>query len=964
MDAFDAELKRMRKEYKENAPFAYDIQVNEAYDLIAEYHEALNQLEERAAKLTDLEKVFELNVSKHRQIKKCRLENRLLKHVWDMAAIIKHQAEDWKKTKWNAIDTDELLVETKKLQKSLIQLPSEVQGWDVYQGLTSEVKNLLTVLPLVNLLHSPAMEDRHWRELKVATGRQFLKDDNFCLSNVLELELHKYVNDVEYIVELANKESKISQQLKKIESQWLTLELQFGQANNGITSIRRPDEILITLEENMAALQGMSGQGKYVEHFIDEVTKWQKLLNHAETVLYDWLDVQGKWSSLEAIFLGSKDIRVQLPEDSKRFDEIDAEWKALMANAQNTPNVIEACSTHNRSEKLQGMKVGLELCEKSLFQYLETKRKAFPRFYFLSNAALLDILSSGHDPQAVQKHLGDCFPENDTRVLTNSGFLFLHEIEERIERKEPVLYACYDIAKQGLVYSPGDVVLKPSPERWVEFSATNVRRLWDENSDAYGATAKTKGKTSNHVSLRTTPQHKMYVQLAPSVTGYARKKGGVLVPYHKMFASELAPGFACRCRTRTECTHGYPLYRMHTGAAAGIVHADVMSENDTPQLLSHRPPGERDSPVVRLGLRTADQLNAFLELYGYWVGDGTMQHIPSSKRPYAVAFKPKKTRDRGYVLDLIARLRLGHGDWTVDDGHTDGCLKILITAAPWCEYFDEQYGMKYENSQYYNREKAVSMLGNIQPSVRRASTSTSSRSGSGSRRVSTSDRRSSVCSDGACAVCGELSSMLQYSRRDDSAQCADCIAAAADDSDNEPMKTESPDEDEDKNDEPSDPEDDETTEDDEPDKPGKPFDPEEETPAKSCKWSARSKQQQALGSHSCLNSQCLCSPLCLSRAGSGGGCSSAWTSVSYGWSLRVSARPTACQRGPRSSRRLELPSVDFGASAPRLSPSVTRSSRPACTLATAPTSSSTHGPTMSWATTRCPPTTAYTARRR
>ena len=444
VDAFDAELVRVRREYKENAPFAADIAVNEAYDLIAEYHEALNALEERAAKLTDLEKVFELNVSKHRQIKKCRAENRLLKVVWDMGAVIKHQAEDWKKTRWNAIDTDELLVETKKLQKSLLQLPSETQGWDVYQGLTAEVKNLLTVLPLVNLLHSPAMEDRHWRELKVATGRQFLKDDSFCLSNVLELELHKYVNDVEYIVELANKESKISQQLKKIEAQWLTLELQFGQAANGITSIRRPDEILVTLEENMAALQGMSGQGKYVEHFIDEVTKWQKLLNHAETVLYDWLDVQGKWSSLEAIFLGSKDIRVQLPEDSKRFDEIDAEWKALMANAQNTPNVIEACSTHNRSEKLQGMKVGLELCEKSLFQYLETKRKAFPRFYFLSNAALLDILSSGHDPQAVQQHMGDCFDniaklsfaERDGKVSKTATGMYSKEGEEYVALSE------------------------------------------------------------------------------------------------------------------------------------------------------------------------------------------------------------------------------------------------------------------------------------------------------------------------------------------------------------------------------------------------------------------------------------------------------------------------------------------------------------------------------------------------
>ena len=754
VDAFDVELRRVRKDYKENAPFAYDCAVNEAYDLIYEYHEALNALEGRAAKLTDLEKVFELNVSKHRQIRKCRAENRLLKVVWDMCSVIKHQCEDWKKTRWNAIDTDELLAETKKLQKSLLQLPSEVQGWDVYAGLSGEVKNLLTVLPLVNLLHSPAMEDRHWRELKVATGKAFVKDDSFCLSSVLELELHRFVVDVEYIVELANKESKISGQLKKIESQWLTLELQFGVSSNGITSIKRPDDILIALEENMAALQGMSGQGKYVEHFIDEVTRWQKLLNHAETVLYDWLDVQGKWSSLEAIFLGSKDIRVQLPEDSARFDDIDREWKKLMANAQNTPNVIEATSTNARGESLISMKQGLEHCEKSLFQYLETKRKAFPRFYFLSNAALLDILSSGHDPQAVQKHLGDCFPEHDTRVLTDSGFLFLHEIEERVERKETVLYACYDIAKKGLVYSSGDVVLKPNPAQWVDFTQAATRRLWDETSDAYGSTSSAAGKPANYVSLRTTPQHKMYVQLAPSDTGPARKRDGAAVPPHKMFAAELAPGFVCRCRDGTECCHGYPVYRMHTGAPAGIAYADAMSEYDTTELLAHRPPGERDSPVVRLGLRSADQLDAFLELYGYWVGDGTMQYDQRNKHPYAVLFKPKKQRDRPYVLDLLARLRLGHDEWTVDDGHADGCLKILITAAPWCLYFDEQYGTKYQDSQRWNREKAIAMLGNGPPSRR------------------------------------------------------------------------------------------------------------EEQPAKSCKWSVRSTQQQSLGPHSCRDSLCLCVPLC------------------------------------------------------------------------------------------------------
>jgi hypothetical protein len=41
------------------------------------------------------------------------------------------------------------------------------------------------------------------------------------------------------------------------------------------------------------------------------------------------------------------------------------------------------------------------LCEKALAEYLETKRLAFPRFYFVSSADLLDILSKGNIPNEV-----------------------------------------------------------------------------------------------------------------------------------------------------------------------------------------------------------------------------------------------------------------------------------------------------------------------------------------------------------------------------------------------------------------------------------------------------------------------------------------------------------------------------------------------------------------------------------
>ena len=68
-------------------------------------------------------------------------------------------------------------------------------------------------------------------------------------------------------------------------------------------------------------------------------------------------------------------------------------------------NVLQGCHYPGMMDLLNNMNLKLEEIQKSLDMYLETKRQIFPRFYFLSNDDLLEILGQSKNPEAVRFHL-------------------------------------------------------------------------------------------------------------------------------------------------------------------------------------------------------------------------------------------------------------------------------------------------------------------------------------------------------------------------------------------------------------------------------------------------------------------------------------------------------------------------------------------------------------------------------
>ena len=107
--------------------------------------------------------------------------------------------------------------------------------------------------------------------------------------------------------------------------------------------------------------------------------------------------------------MGSEDIRKQLPAESAMFDDVNNNWKRTTKELFDAGTAYKGAHVVGMLERLGDMDAKLDRIQKSLDEYLETKRQAFPRFYFLSNDDLLEVLGQARDPMAVQPHVRKCF---------------------------------------------------------------------------------------------------------------------------------------------------------------------------------------------------------------------------------------------------------------------------------------------------------------------------------------------------------------------------------------------------------------------------------------------------------------------------------------------------------------------------------------------------------------------------
>ncbi|KAG5670791.1 hypothetical protein PVAND_001030 [Polypedilum vanderplanki] len=424
IEKFKNELDEFVNKFDNEGP-GIEKDMDKGQKLMEIYAVDFDKMEMNRIEMVNAEKLFDIEVADYSRFLQAKAEFERMQVIFKLYQAQKIARESWGKTLWANLNTQALTDGIDSFMRDYRKLPKVVRQMPIANVLETIMKQFKNVVPLMASLKHEAMRERHWKMLMLRTGKSFdMSPQRFTLNNMFSMELHKHQDVVEEIVLNAIRELAIERGVKEIAQQWETIKFNVIKHTMNESAIDRGyilgsmDEIMQILDDHSMNLQSMSAS-PFIGPFLTAVQKWEKCLTLVSEIIDEWLAVQRKWIYLEGIFIGG-DIRDQLPEEAKKFDDIDKNFRKIMNITAEKLIVIDVCMEPERLAEIRALSEGLDRCQKSLNDYLDSKRRIFPRFYFISTEELLSILgNSRHD--CVQEHMIKMFDNIKSLTFAKSA---------------------------------------------------------------------------------------------------------------------------------------------------------------------------------------------------------------------------------------------------------------------------------------------------------------------------------------------------------------------------------------------------------------------------------------------------------------------------------------------------------------------------------------------------------------
>ncbi|XP_008202999.3 dynein heavy chain 3, axonemal [Nasonia vitripennis] len=445
---------------------------------IEEISREMVEIEREAEEINVEESLLDLEVSPYLTLPSMSSAVKTFDQLWHTVLEFHRNYERWMYGPFQNLDAEEVHEQTEaawkilyKLSRVLSDLPAPRRIAEMARGKVDKFKQFL---PLLASICNPGLQPRHWERIGQVAGVAIVPRPDSSLSEMIEYGLLVHVVKLEEISSGASKEHALENNLRKMQHEWDQVQFELSPyRESGVKILAAVDDIQVLLDDHILKAQTMRGS-PFVKAFESEMQAWEEKLISMQDIIDQWLTCQATWMYLEPIF-SSEDIMRQMPSEAKNFRKVDKTWRSIMTYVAENPRVLIATNMPDMLQLFKNSNALLDEIQKGLNDYLEKKRLFFPRFFFLSNDELLEILSETKDAQRVQPHLKKCF-----EGIKSLRFFKEDEIVGMLSEEEEY------VPFSGKIY-PADA--KGMVERWLsqveELMKTSLRDIAQDSVIAY-----------------------------------------------------------------------------------------------------------------------------------------------------------------------------------------------------------------------------------------------------------------------------------------------------------------------------------------------------------------------------------------------------------------------------------------------------------------------------------------------
>ncbi|KAF2182427.1 dynein heavy chain [Zopfia rhizophila CBS 207.26] len=477
-------------QWAEEKPVSGSIPPAEASATLTGFDHRLNQLRTESENISKAKEALNLPPSAENILAALLEEVQDFKSVWASLATIWNSIDDLRETLWNSIQPRKLRQNLDNLLKMTKDMPSRMRQYAAFEYVQNTLKQLLKVNGLLSEMRSDAVRERHWVKIfKQLKPHKRYSAISMTLGDVWDLQLGPSEKIIRDVITQAQGEMALEEFLKQVRETWQNYSLELVNYQNKCRLIRGWDDLFTKCSENLNSLQAMR-HSPYYKEFEEDASAWEDKLNRVHVLFDVWIDVQRQWVYLEGVFTGNADIKHLLPMESSRFQNINSEFLSVMKKVSRSPFVLDVLAISGVQKSLERLAELLNKIQKALGEYLERERVSFPRFYFVGDEDLLEIIGNSNDTLRIAKHLRKMFA-GISGLITDENSTILgftsKEGEEVMLRKEISLVKTPRINEWlgALELSMKTTLAELTFEAYLEFEALFATDVMD--ADAFNA---------------------------------------------------------------------------------------------------------------------------------------------------------------------------------------------------------------------------------------------------------------------------------------------------------------------------------------------------------------------------------------------------------------------------------------------------------------------------------------------